>query len=263
MKTGKKRWVILTALIAFTTIKAFGQDGYSIMKRVSEKRSPKTTHALVIMNLTDQKGKTSQRTIEEWSAKDSSDNTHSVMVFHKPASVKNTRFLSKENSGKDNDQWIFIPSLNRVRRIAGSEEGNSFMGSEFSYYDMGSRELDDYSYKLLGRETVLGYNCYKIETRTKKGKESPYHKTISWVTVDPAVNTVVKIEIYQSESSLLKVMKVNKLQNISGYMIPLSVNMSNVQNSRTTTLIQQKIELDVKINTNRFSQRFLETGRAK
>lgn len=261
MKNKKGLTVIFMMMIIAGKI--FAQEAYDIMKRVDSQPNPKTTHALIQMNITDQQGRANQRVIEQWSAIDGSGNTHSVMVFHSPASVKNTRFLSKENGNKDNDQWIFLPSLNRVRRIAGSEEGSSFMGTEFTYYDMGSREIDEFSYRLLGRETVQGYDCYKIESRPKSGIDTPYHKTVSWITVDPQVNSLVKIEIYNTEDSVLKVLTINNLEKISGYWVPTNVTMENKKNSRSTSLVQKRIELDVKINTNRFSQRFLETGRAK
>jgi Outer membrane lipoprotein-sorting protein len=255
---------ILSMLFIITGITLLSaQDGYEIMKRMDEKATPKTTHALVQMVLTDQRGQQNERVIEQWSAIDNDGNTHNVMVFHSPASVKNTRFLTKENKDRDDDQWIFLPALNRVRRIAASDGGGSFMGTEFTYHDLESRELDDYSYKYLGKETVQGYECYRVETHPKPGIDSPYAKTISWVTVEEEISAVMKAEIYESETKLLKVMTVEDISEVSGYWIPVKIVMTNTQNQRSTALVQQKLELDKSVNTTRFSQRFLETGKTQ
>lgn len=257
-----KKWIVILSLIGGLSLLS-AQDGAEIMKRVDDQSEPKTTHALIQMILTDQNGEKNERVIEQWSAKDSNGDNHSVMVFHSPASVKNTRFLTKENQGRDDDQWIFLPSLNRVRRIASGEGDSSFMGTEFTYQDLGSREYDDYTYKYLRRENVQGYDCYVVETRPKPGVDSSYHHTIGWVTVDESINTSVKMEIYESETELLKVMTVEDLSQVDGYWIPRSLTMKNMQNNRSTTLVQQRLELDKPVNTKRFSQRFLETGRTE
>jgi len=255
---------LLSLLIIFTGLSFLcAQDGYEILKRVDEKPEPKTTHALIRMILTDHRGEQNERLLEQWSAVDKEGNTHSVMVFHSPSSVKNTRFLSKENKDRDDDQWIFLPALNRVRRIATSDDSGNFMGSEFSYYDMKSRELENYSYKYIGKETIGAYECYIVETRPNPEADSPYAKTISWVTVDKNINTVMKIELYESETELLKVMTVEDISEISGYWVPINLIMTNVQNNRSTTLEQQKLILDKAVNTTRFSQRFLETGKTQ
>ncbi len=254
-------FVITLILSGFSLLT--GQDGLDIMRRVDEAPSPRTTHALILMELTDHRGVENERTVEQWSAEDSRGNNHSVMVFHTPATVKNTRFLARENEDRDDDQWIFLPSLNRVRRIASSEEDGSFMGTEFTYYDMRARVLDDYEYRYLAREEVLGWDCYKVEIRPRAQTDSIYEKTISWVTVDEEINTVVKIEIYKSETELLKILTVEELSLVSGYWTPLRVTMTNIQNGRSTSLIQQRLELDKAVNTGRFSQRFLETGRTQ
>lgn len=257
-----KKWLAIFSFIGGISLLS-AQDGAAIMKRVYDQPEPKTTHALIQMILTDQKGEQNERVIEQWSAEDNNGDNHSVMVFHSPASVKNTRFLTKENQGRDDDQWIFLPSLNRVRRIASGEGDSSFMGTEFTYQDLGSREYEDYTYQYLRSERAQGFDCYVIEARPKPGVDSSYHHTISWITTDDSINTAVKMEIYESETDLLKVMTVEDLSEVNGYWIPRSLTMENVQSNRSTTLVQQRLELDKPVNTRRFSQRFLETGRTE
>lgn len=254
---------MMTVFLFIVASLLFGQEAYEIMQRVENDDDPDTTHALVQMILTDAQGNENERIIEQWSALDDNGNTHSVMVFHSPASVKNTRFLTAENQDRDDDQWIFLPALNRVRRIASSDNDSSFMGSEFTYYDMKSRRLDDYHYEKVGEGEVLGYPCYIVESHPKEGVDSPYARAVSWIPEDPEINLPLKVEIYQSEEVILKILQVEELQQISGFWTPMRITMINQQNKRSSTLVQQKIELDSPVNTRRFSQRFLETGRTE
>ena len=95
------------------------------------------------MDLVDKNGDVSSRRIEQYSMDDADDLGRVLMIFHAPASVKNTRFLVMEKEGDaDDDQWIYLPAMQRVRRIAASEGSSSFMGSDFSYDDMSSRDIE-------------------------------------------------------------------------------------------------------------------------
>lgn len=255
----KRISILIISLLGIALLSA--QDGRTIMERVSNQSSPSTTHALIKMILIDHRGQESERVVEQWSAEDNNGDTHSVMVFHSPASVENTRFLTKENQDRNDDQWIYLPNLNRVRRIAASESDSSFMGSEFTYHDMESRELENYDYRYLRDESLLGYDCHVVESIPREGTDSPYYKTISWVTVDQDINTVIRVEIYSSANEVLKIMEVEELTQIDGYWVPQVLTMTNQQNNRATTLQQMRLELDRPVNSQRFSQRFLETGR--
>lgn len=255
----KKNLFVLLLLITLGA--AYAQDGYTIMEALDSKAAPDTEHALLQMILIDQKEQQNERVVEQWSAVDNEGNTHSVMVFHSPASVKNTRFLTRENTDNDDDQWIFLPSLNRIRRIAASDGSSSFMGTEFTYDDLSSKKLDDSTYQYLRTENAQGYECYVVEARPRDGVDSNYFKTISWVTTDSEINTVVKIEMYKSETKLQKVLVVDDLKMVSGYWIPIRMTITNIENNRSTTILQQRLELDISVNPSRFTPRFLETGR--
>ena len=70
----------------------------------------------------------------------------SLMTFVSPKDVKGTKFLSYSHINKDDDQWLYLPALKRVKRIASKNKSGSFMGSEFSYEDLSSFDADKYSY---------------------------------------------------------------------------------------------------------------------
>ncbi len=258
----RRKLSILAALIA-SVLPAFAQDGRAIMEKLDAANDPSTTHALIKMELIDTDGSVKDRVIEEWSADDNQELTHSVMVFHTPASVQNTRFLVAENDGRDDDQWIYLPALRKVRRIASSEGGDSFMGTEFSYDDMKSKDIDEYKHTYLRDEKAQGYDCTVIESIPLPDTDSQYSKVIHWVTKDEEIMSDVKMELYDKNGNLFKVFTVEVLENIDGYWTPMNVIMKNVQNGKSTRLTQEKIELDKPVNPRRFTSRYLQTGRTE
>ena len=260
-RTAVKKLLAAACLVCMSGWYAWAEDGYSIMKAMDDKDTPSTTHALVKLELVDEKGNTSERIIEQWGMTEG-DKSGNVIVFHSPASVKNSRFLILSEKGKGDGKWIFLPALKKVRRIAASEGNSSFMGTEFTYDDMSSREIDDYQYTLLGEENFDGRPCYKIESVAKPGVDSSYAKTVSWIVKDPDVLTVLKIEMYGSDGSVVKVFHVEDLQKVDGFWVPMAISMKNLGNGKETKMIQQRLELNARLNTSLFTTRFLETGKA-
>lgn len=252
-------FIMIMAMINLT----FAIDGEEIMRMVDEKPSPKTSHAALQMDIVEEDGTVKTRLIETWTIEDKEGLEHQVMVFHSPASVKDTRFLQIENKDRDDDQWIYLPALKKVRRIAASEKDSSFMGSEFTYEDLKSKEIEDYSHTLLREGEFNGYDCWVVESIPKNPKDSDYEKIIQWVVKDPDVLMAIKLELYKKANALQKIATFLDLKKISGYWTPQKTTMENVQNNRKTILILMKVEHDKAVSPRLFSTYFLETGRVQ
>lgn len=255
-----KRLTLIT-LLTFIATGVFSITGRDIMEMVEEKESPKTAHALVELHIKEADGSVKNRIIEMWS-RDNNDLSNQIMVFRTPKSVKNTRFLIKENETGD-DKWIFLPALGKARRIASSDGESSFMGTEFTYDDMSSREIDDYTYEYLGDQEVDGYDCYIVESTPVDPEDNQYSKTKAWIVKDKDILTPIKMELFNKKGELNKILTINDLEKIEGYWIPNSTTMTNILNDRSSIIINKKIELDKKTNPGLFGKRFLTTGKVK
>ena len=252
--------IVLTALICLISLPAFAITGREIAENVDNRDTGDSSHSLVQMDLIDKNGEVSSRRIEEYSMDDKKDLGRVLMIFHAPASVKNTRFLVMEKEGDaDDDQWIYLPAMQRVRRIASSEGSSSFMGSDFSYDDMSSRDIDDYSYKILGEESIDGVPCYKVEVLPEDLDDDQYSKLITWVDKELWVNR--KVEMYDKKEKLEKVLNVERLEAVQGYQTPIITRMSNVQNGHSTLLTVKKFVYNESFPESIFSTRFLQTGK--
>ncbi len=237
----------------------FAEDGRSVMQKSIDLERPHFAHAAVKMVLINEKGEKENRMIEQWT-KDSGDDTGAVMIFFRsPASLKNTRFLQIVNKDRDNDKWIYLPSLRTVRRIAGAEGAKSFVGTDASYDDIETRKIDDDTHVLLGEEKVGSYTCWKVESVAKPPKKSQYSKRISYI--DQNTYVPVKAEMYDKKGKLLKILTVEKLEQRKGYWIPMKGTLKNVQTTHATALEIIKLEIDKPIDDRIFTQNFLNTGR--
>ncbi|PTV93324.1 outer membrane lipoprotein-sorting protein [Halanaerobium saccharolyticum] len=267
VKSNYLKALLLIVIITAVSFSAAAVDGREVMERVQDRESGDTQHVLAGMDLIDSDGNVRSRVIEVWSQDNQSDLRETLMVFHEPASVKDTRFLQKENEEADDDQWIYLPDLGRVRRISGGQGSDSFMGTDFTYDDLKSREIDNFEYELLREEEFNGYQTYVVEAIPKSPEDEQYAKTISWITKEHFIP--VKLEMYDKDSEeLSKVMTVDsEIKKVDGIWTAFSTTMENLASGHSTRLyIQQRdgnylLEYNKKIDDRRFTQQYLETGR--
>ncbi len=247
------------ALLLAAGTSAFAEDGRSVIKQVLDVKDPSFNHSLVTMELIEKDGSVSEsRTVEEYGR--SRDGLASaVMIFRSPASVKDTRFLQIENKDKADDKWIYLPALRTTRRIASSQGSQSFMGTDATYDDMSTRELDDDTHELLGEETKNGFNCWKIKSTPVDADSSQYQYRIQWI--DKKTLIPIYAEMYDKKGNLIKVLTVEKLENVSGYNIPKVDVLTNVQSGHSTRLTITRIVLDKPIPDRVFTESFLNTGK--
>lgn len=238
---------------------AFTEDGTSVVQKSLDVKRPLFTHSALKMVLIDSSGNREERMIEEW-AKDPGDKTGAVIIiFRKPAAVKDTRFLQVVNKDRANDKWIYLPALRTVRRIAGAEGSKPFMGTDADYDDLETRKIEQDTHTLLGEETVGSYTCWKVESVPVDPKSSRYSKKIVYIDKNTAVP--VKAEMFDKKGKLLKVLNVEKLEKQQSYWLPMKSSLKNVQTNHTTVLEILKIEIDKPVDDKMFTQNFLNTGR--
>ena len=137
------------------------------------------------MVLRDKGGKESRRVFQNLVKErpDPGVGDYGVIVFSKPRDIRGTGLLTHANiEPKDDDQWLYLPAVKRVKRISSSNRTGKFVSSEFSYEDLGSQEVNDYDYKWLRDEPCPnepGLTCYVVESYPKNPK-SGYSKRVAW-----------------------------------------------------------------------------------
>ncbi len=258
----KKSFTILVAgavlaafLVGLPTV-SFALTGTEIMTKVHDRENGKSSIVESTMILTNDRGQTKERVVRAV-RKEYGDLSKSMIRFLSPADVKGTGFLIWENADRDDDQFLYLPALKQdPRRIASSEKGSRFMGTEFTYEDMENRKVDKDTHTLLREETLDGKKVYVVESIPKKGSDSQYKKLISWVR--PDIWIPVKIEFYDNNGALLKVLTVKKVEQVQGIWTTLDSIMDNVQDKKKTELILDKVQYNTDIPDEFFTERYLK-----
>jgi outer membrane lipoprotein-sorting protein len=235
------------------------QSAETIVDSARNRIGAATTISRSRMVLTNKKGETSERIIDQF-LKKSSDGDRTLIVFQRPTSIEGTRFLTVETADGASDKWIFLPNLKRVRRIAVSEGSGSFMGTDMSYDDIASanRNVSLDTHTLLREETVDGQPMFVIES-VPKDKNYQYSKMIQWIGKTDEIT--YKIELYNTRGALHKVHEVLTVKTIQNYETPVVTRMTTVTAGTSTTINVDNLKYDDPIPDGIFTQSYLETGK--
>lgn len=258
MKTIKfKARIIAIALIsAFGISEVTAQSADEIAKKVYNRTTAKDGESDMTMKLVNSKGETRTRLIHQF-FKDYGTVEKKTMFFKSPADVKNTAFMNwTYDDDKDDDQWLYLPALKKVKRISSSSKDNAFMGSDFTYEDMEKRNPNKDTHKLLRTVKYKNETCYVIESTPKE--EGQYAKRIAWVIKDKWIP--LKIEFYDEDVELLKVLTITDYKKIKDYWIIVNQEMKNVQKNHKTIITLSNIKVDIGLGDTRFTQRAMQRG---
>lgn len=251
--------IIIMAFALISTLnisKTFAQTANEIAHKVYDRSTPKDGESDMSMTLINKKGRERVRELHQF-FKDYGDIEKKVMFFKSPADVKNTSFMNwSYDSNKDDDQWLYLPALKKVKRISSSGKDNDFMGSDFTYADMEKRSPDKDHQKLLRTENYNGEACFVMEATPKE--EEMYSKKIAWIAKDKWIP--MKVEYYDEDGELLKILKMTKVQKIKGYWNITDQIMENVQKNHKTRIVLKNIKVDINLGDSKLSQRAMKKG---
>ncbi len=209
------------------------------------------------MTLINKSGQSRVRKIQQYT-KDLGKIEKSIMFFLSPADVKNTSFMNwTYDSDKSDDQWIYLPALKKVKRISSDSKSDYFMGSDFTYDDLGDRKLDADTHKLLREESTNGQECYVVES-VSIDEDYIYSKTITWINKANFVG--VKKEFYDEDEELLKILTIKEVKEISGFWTITHSEMENVQKNHKTAIELDNIKINTGVPASKFSERMMMRG---
>jgi outer membrane lipoprotein-sorting protein len=254
----KSGLIALVGLLSVFIVSA--QDAASIMDLARQRIQTQTISTRARMVTAARSGSNTEQILEQYS-KDGPRGARTVVVFQSPANVAGTRFLTMDNETGGSDNWIYLPALGKVRRIAASESGGSFMGTDFSYDDISfmSRDTDRDNHSVLREENLNGRACYVIQS-LPRDTDAPYSRTLTWV--DKSSSLIYKSEFYDRRGSLLKIMEMSDYREVQGQLTPMQTKISTVAAGTSTTIFIDVIRYNSPIPESVFTTAFLETGRA-
>lgn len=261
-------YLILLLCLAITfinSVHADDQQAREIMQKVEDRDDGDNRISDLEMILIDKNGNQRVRKMRQ-SSKDKGEDKQNLIFFLHPADVKDTGFLTYDYDAadKDDDQWLYLPALRKSKRIASSDKSGSFMGSDFNYSDMTSRNLEDYDFKLLKESKVGDSKVWMIEALPRSQdviEETGYEKSIAFVRQDNYI--VIRAINWIESSKKIRYMEIKKLELIDDIWVGTEVTMTTKKGKETlhkTIIRSSNVKFNQSLDDSFFSVRQLEKG---
>ncbi|RLA43423.1 MAG: Patched family protein, partial [Gammaproteobacteria bacterium] len=189
-----------------------------------------------------------------------------IVFYESPANVRNTSFLTWDypEVDRDDDQWLYLPALRKVRRISAADRGDYFMGTDFTYEDIkldGKLSENDYEYTLLQTPDNSPDGHYKLEATPRDdetAQELGYSRINFWV--NPSNWLVIKGEFTDIKGNLLKTLHVTESAQIDDIWTRQRIEMENHKSGHRTIFSFSDIDYTTPVNDTLFSKRAMERG---
>ena len=169
--------------------------------------------AELLMVLKNRHGEESTRYMRNKVLEMEDDSDKSLLIFDRPNDIKGTALLTYSHKKGPDDQWLYLPALKRVKRIASNNKSGPFMGSEFAFEDLSSEEVEKYTYKFIKNETIDGVDYYIVE-RYPVDPKSGYTRQTLWYNKEEY--RIHKIDYYDRKNDLLKTLTYHNYNQYLG-----------------------------------------------
>ncbi len=182
-----------------------------------------------------------------------------LIIFNRPPDIKGTAVLNYSHKIDNDDQWIYLPALKRVKRISVANKSGSFVGSEFAYEDIVSQEVEKYTYRWLRDDVYDGQLCFIIE-RYPVYANSGYTRQVVWI--DQSEYRTLKVNYYDRKNEPLKTLTFKGYkQYLKKYWRSDEMIMINHQTGKNTNLIWSNYRFRAGLKDSDFNRNSLKRAR--
>lgn len=212
------------------------------------------------MILRNKEGRESQRLVRVFTMETLADGDKSLTIFDSPADVRGTALLTYSHKLDDDDQWLYLPALKRVKRISARNKSGAFMGSEFSYEDLSGHEVDKYRYRYQGEETLDGRKCFVVARSPKDTKNSGYNRIVSWIGQEEY--RVWKEDYYDRKNRFYKTLSIGEYRLYQGTFWKAHwMRMVNHRKGKETDLLWSNFSFKTGLSAGDFNQNSLKRAK--
>jgi hypothetical protein len=253
----KQPVALVTVLLCLAPFRAYALSPKAIIKRTLEHDHWGLSGAKVEATalLVDRRKRKRKLVFKAISKKWKAHLTKSLVRFHRPPDLAGAGFLQVQNDDRDDDRFIYLPALKRTRRVAASQRSTSFMGTDFNFADIDRRDWRQGRYKK-AKDTKIGrFPCHHIIIYPRR-RDSPYSR----IEVDIRKDNFVplKIRLFDHAKVHTKTLDVFQVRRVSGQWFISKSRMTDLKESRSTTLHLTKIKPAGDIPDSRFTKKSLE-----
>lgn len=237
-----------------------------VMRAVAERAEGESRYAEIVFELTDRRGKTRVQHTRAYE-KHYGEEERSVIYYTDPTNIRGTAFLTWDypDPDVDDDQWLYLPAMGKVRRISASDRGDYFLGTDLTYEDIKNESklpLADYDFETVGRGSVAGVDCVVVAAEpVNRGtaEELGYGRVRVWV--DPATDTIRKGEYWDVAGNRLKTVRSRNIRKVDGYWTVHRIEVDNHKTGHATVLDFDAVDYGREVADRLFTRAALRRGR--
>ncbi|MFA5243324.1 MAG: outer membrane lipoprotein-sorting protein [Sulfuricella sp.] len=231
--------------------------GDQLAQRVYDRPNGKDATSALTMTLTEKGRNPRIRKMITYRKDEKGSEVATLIRFTEPADIEGTGLLTIDPADGDSSQWIYLPAMERVRRIDSNRKGGRFVNSDYYYEDLRDRKVNMDAHRVIGRENLGGIACEMLESTPLKLGNSVYARRISWI--DTATLIPLRIDFFEKkEDQPSKRLLVTKREKIQGYWTAMDSTLTDLDNEHQTRLTVEKILYDRRLPTRLFTKQLLE-----
>ncbi len=232
----------LTALL-------YSQDAKQIVAESQRRQNVKSQKYQGVLQVIDANGKVTEKS---WATERAGSWGTSKLIirFTAPAEVKGVALLVVNHPDRASDQWMWIPSIGRDRRVALQDRATRFFGTDFSFEDLEERDVEQFDWKMLGEETVEGAPCWKIESRPKQSRASQYTSNILCIRKDNYVPA--RVDSFSKEH-LVRKLFYKSIEQVQGIWAARVLEMHDLRRKSRTVLKLEKLTFNAPVKEENFT----------
>ena len=239
---------------------AHADEALELARAVHERPAGRDMSTLSRMELTEKGRAPRVREVVTYRLDRGSGETVNLVRFLKPDDIAGTGLLSVNKADGSADQWLYLPELDRVRRVASDRRGGRFVGSELYFEDLQERSPALDRHRIVGRETLGGVACQVLESVPVDASTSVYRKRLTWV--DPQTALPLRVDYYEkSDSAPSKRWLLSDRKQVQGFWTVTDSRMVDLASGRETRLLVEVAKYDRKLPGRLFTQQALADER--
>ena len=242
-------------LLAISALR--GQSALEIVEKAQERTLSKSEHYTGTLQVIDAHKKVTEK---RWifDRIGSHGDSKSILRFTAPPEVKGVALLVVNHPERASDQWMWTPALERDRRIALQDRSARFFGTDFSFEDLEERDVNQFSYNLVGEEPQAGAACWKLESRPKQTKASQYTSSQLWIRKDNYV--IIRIDHYKKDK-LVRRIDYSDVEKVQGIWTPKTFEVADPAHSSRTVMKIENLRYDTPMQDSEFTLEALRHAR--
>ena len=237
--------------------------GRAVMELYDAQDRTRDTQVTMEMTLVDSRGRERHRSLTLQSRTDEGLRKQ-LIRFLEPGDVEGTAFLTVEKAEGGDDAWLYLPALRRVRRIAGTDKRDRFVGTHFTYEDLDREDLERHAYELVGEEVLDGVATWVVRAEPSDPalrEESGYGRRELWISQEHHV--LVQAKLYDREGAYVRRLRAEDVRPVpqTDRWRAYRITMEDVREGGRTILRMTQYSIDRGVPEDLFTERYLRRGR--